>query len=129
METKEIIIAPKQPYEVVQTFTFRSLRWEILGIYRGHIHDDDFRQKLNRVRARLWFNNVFYMESPSGEYVKEIKRMNDLERYNRKMSKVFAEFVRQCDAQTGLFRDHEIKKISEKYIKTRIELKKRYGVE
>lgn len=122
------IIAPKPSYETLQVFVFQSWRrYEILGRYIGNINDEDFAKKLARVRGRLWLKNVSYSESPYPEVQKEVKRMNDMERYNRKMSKVFAEYWRQIDKLNGLFRDSEIKLLAIKYKATVSILKKRYN--
>lgn len=129
--TDFVIVGHPQQYEVNQVFLFwqgRPHKPVLLGSYVGNINNPDFANKINRVRGRLWLKNVNYSEAPSALVVKEIKRMNDVERYNRKMSRVFNEFWRRIDLCTGLFREDQIKDLSERYKQTVVTLKKRYGI-
>lgn len=129
------VLVERPQFEVMQTFKIthghfydRSLTLQVIGYYEGNINDPEFLAKLERVRGRLKLRNVNYNELPGYYTVKEVKRMNDLERYNRKMSKVFAEFWRRVDQCNGLFREQEIKLLADKYKNTVAEMKKRYNV-
>jgi hypothetical protein len=121
------IILPPQQFEVLQEFTFYS-HWVPIGRYADNINDKNFARKLNRVRGRLWLNNINYFESPSSSVVKQVRRMNDIERYNAKMSKVFAEFWRQLDKCTGLFIESDRQTVCIKYKATVAALRKLYMV-
>lgn len=127
------IIVPKeaQQFEVEQLFSFyigNHGDWRhLVGRYQGNIQDKEFRIKLDRVRARMMIKGIPHHQSVSPVTIKEVKKLNNLERYNRKMSRLFNEFWRKVDSLTGLFREEELQKLSLDYKNTVAILKERYN--
>jgi hypothetical protein len=128
-----VILKPEKIYEVFQHFTFKTYyagkfyNVEVLGHIVGNINDRNFVKKLNYWRAKLNLAGIVYSQSVAVITNKEVRTLNDYERYSRKMSRVFNEFWRQIDKCGGLFRQDDIDKVCEKYIATVGVLKKRYN--
>lgn len=86
----DFVILPKEKpqFEIEQVFSFHFGKHGDYGIpagrYQGNIQDPEFAKKLWRVRARLFLKNVSFWEAVSAVTMKEVKRLNDKERYDRK---------------------------------------------
>lgn len=127
-----VIIKPaKEHFEVEQLFTFYIGKHGdyrcMAGCYQGNINDREFALKLDRVRARMMMKSLPVHQSVCAITNKQVKQLNDFERYSRKMTKVFNEYWKQIDQCNGLFRETEIKKLSDKYKSTVAALKQRYN--
>ena len=122
------VFAEKEKFEVETRFVFsENHRPSILGSYVGNINDEEFAKKLDRVRGRLWLRNVNYSTTPISLEVKEVKRKNDRERYERKMKMAWKQFWVKHDQITGLFQDSERQELFKEWTKLVSTLRLRYG--
>lgn len=95
---------------------------------QGNINDPWFVQRLEYWRAKLMLAGVPYHQSVCAITNREVKYLNDRERWERKASKTFNEFVRRADAiRSDLFYVEKLKELSIDYKNTVQILKERYN--
>lgn len=129
------IIKTKTVWEIEQRFTFQYINRkneirQTLGCIQGNINDPKFVKQITRWRGKMIMKNVSYEEIFTAVTNKQVKRMNNMERWSRKQSRVFNEYIKQVDKlKGGIFYEEELKKLSEQYKETVKVLKKRYAIE
>ncbi len=90
--------------------------------------DDEFRRRLDRVSGRLRLKNIDFTTSVSRVKINEVRRMDDYQKYNRKMGMVRREYLKRKEAALKtLFSGDAIRLLDEDYERTIKVLKERYN--
>lgn len=136
----DFVIVEKTPYVSDNPFVFHFSGRRIterdkegdayfLGTLVGDPYqDEEFRRRLDRVSGRLRLKNIDFTTSVSRVSIKQVRRMDNDEKYKRKWGMVHREYLKRKEAALKtLFSGDAIRLLDEDYERTMQVLKERYN--